>query len=405
MAQTQTHDTFSFEKHFLFWLLLFVVFAGVIWLFKASLTPFILGAAIAYLLEPIVERLHKYKCPRWLSSAGILVVFFAFVFGAMAIALPFIHKEILRLIENFPDYMDRMWDASQPLRKWAEAYISEEEIKSFRSSLQDNSGQITAVGKNVLSVFVSSTQAFFNTLSIIFITPLVAFFMMKEWTAMTNWVDDLIPRKNYDMIKDLLKEINGKVSGFVRGQLSIAFILAVVYALALTIAGLNYGFLIGFAAGLLSVIPLLGSTLGLIVSLGVAWFQSYEITYTLIIAAIFVAGQIVEGNILTPKLLGKSVGLHPLWILFALIIGGGLFGIVGMLLAVPVAATIGVLLAFGIRAYKKSEYYLASRQAHQAEETNNTANTETDNAQKNQKEPKQDKKEKSKKAEEPKTEG
>src|SRR5690606_21553831 len=150
-------------------------------------------------------------------------------------------------------------------------------------------------------------------------------------------------------IRNLLRQIDTKISGFIRGQITVAFILGIVYAVSLSIAGLNYGFLIGLGAGLFSVIPFVGSTLGLIVAVGVAWFQTAgDWTYTAIIAAIFLAGQFIEGNFLTPKLVGDSVGLHPLWVLFALLAGGSLFGIVGMLLAVPVAAVIGVLVCCAI---------------------------------------------------------
>ncbi len=157
---------------------------------------------------------------------------------------------------------------------------------------------------------------------------------------------------------DLLKQIDQKLSGFVRGQISVAVMLGVAYAIALTIAGLKYGFMIGLMSGLLSVIPMVGSAVGLIVSVAVAWFQAGDIVFVGIIAAIFIAGQVIEGNFLTPKLVGDSVGLHPLWVFFALLAGGSLLGILGMFLAVPVAAVIGVLLSFAIYKYKQSAYYL-----------------------------------------------
>ena len=169
-----------------------------------------------------------------------------------------------------------------------------------------------------------------------------------------------MPRHHKDTITDLLKKIDVKLAGFVRGQVSVAVILGVVYAVALSVAGLKYGFLIGLCSGLLSIIPMVGSTLGFFVSVLVAWFQTGEISYTAIIGGIFLAGQIIEGNFLTPKLVGNSVGLHPLWVFFALLAGGSLFGILGMLLAVPVAASAGVLINFAIKRYKDSSYYKKS---------------------------------------------
>lgn len=155
----------------------------------------------------------------------------------------------------------------------------------------------------------------------------------------------------------LMKQIDEKLSGFVRGQITVAVVLGVAYAVMLTLAGLKYGFLIGLMSGLLSVIPMVGSAVGLVVSVAVAWFQAGEPTFVLLIAGIFIGGQVIEGNFLTPKLVGDSVGLHPLWVFFALLAGGSLLGILGMFLAVPVAAVIGVLLAFVLQKYKQSAYY------------------------------------------------
>ncbi|HEY8190325.1 MAG TPA: AI-2E family transporter, partial [Micavibrio sp.] len=189
------------------------------------------------------------------------------------------------------------------------------------------------------------------------ITPIVAFFMMEEWVRITKWIDDMIPRDSYRTIRDLLTQMDRKVSGFVRGQVTISCVLAIAYAIALSIAGLKFGFLIGLMAGILSIVPMVGSMIGLVVAVLVAWLQSHEWSYVGIIAAIFLVGQFLEGNIITPRIMGKSVGLHPLWILFSLLAGGALFGIVGMILAVPVAAIIGVLAAFAIDRYKSSSYY------------------------------------------------
>ena len=166
-----------------------------------------------------------------------------------------------------------------------------------------------------------------------------------------------MPRHSEGVIMGLLKQIDQKLSGFVRGQITVAVFLGVSYAIALSIAGLKYGILIGLTSGLLSVIPMVGSAIGLVVSVGVAWFQTGEISFVVIIAAIFIVGQLIEGNFLTPKLVGESVGMHPLWVFFALLAGGSLLGILGMFLAVPVAAVVGVLLSFALKKYKSSAYY------------------------------------------------
>jgi predicted PurR-regulated permease PerM len=198
------------------------------------------------------------------------------------------------------------------------------------------------------------------------LTPIVAYFFMMEWPNLRAWVYDLIPRYSSGTVADLITQINTKISGFVRGQLMVCSVLGLFYAIALAIAGLNFGFLIGITAGILSIIPLVGSTIGLVISVGVAFFQTGGWMFPAIVAGIFFFGQFVEGNFLSPKLLGESVGMHPLWVIFAVMGGSALFGVVGMFLAVPVAASIGVILNFAVRKYKTSEYYLGPGGAQQS---------------------------------------
>ena len=230
-----------------------------------------------------------------------------------------------------------------------------------KTFLKENISKILKLSGGVAGHIAAGGQAVIGGVTTLVLTPLVAFYMMREWPAITDWVEDLIPRHQEKTIQGLLKQIDGKLSGFIRGQLSVAFLLGIIYALALTMAGLDYGFLIGISAGFLSIIPMVGSIIGLVVSIAVAWFQAGDLQYVFIIGAIFMVGQIVEGNVLSPKLLGDSVGLHPLWILFSLLAGGSLLGILGMLIAVPVAAVVGVLFSFAISQYKESAVYNAPK--------------------------------------------
>lgn len=365
MAHTSATNlkTISPYQHALFWSFVSVLILGFVWLFKAALLPFVLGIAIAYLLDPAMEKLTDWKLPRWASAAIILAVFFILAGLALALIAPVLYREIVHLIDIAPKVLDKIWGVITPYTNLIESHFGEGTVSDFRTLLQDNIGKTLAVSQTIITHLVSGGQAFgqaiANTLTLLIITPIVSFFMLVEWKRMTAWVDDLCPRGNHQTVRNLLEDINNKVSGFVRGQITIAFFLGVIYAIALTVLDLNFGFLIGMTAGLLSIIPLVGSTIGLIISVGVAWFQSQTLGYTAIIALVFMVGQFIEGNILTPKFLGKSVGLHPLWILFAIMAGGSVLGILGMFLAVPVAATIGVLIGFAISQYKLSDYYVA----------------------------------------------
>ena len=349
--------TIPVTKQAAVWLIATFIVLGFIWIFKSVLTPFILGTVIAYLLNPLVKKFSTKGIKRTTSSAFILLIFFTLTTVAIILVAPILVKESTELIEAMPGYLDKLFALIQPHTALLQENFGENYMVEAQAFLKENISKILTISGGIAGSIAKGGQALAGAAATIVLTPLVAFYMMREWPAMTKWVEDLIPRQDEKMIKDLLKQIDGKLSGFIRGQLTVAFLLGIIYAVALTIAGLNYGFLIGISAGVLSIIPMVGSTLGLIVAVAVAWFQAGTLEYVLIIGAIFVAGQIVEGNILSPKLLGDSVGLHPLWILFALMAGGSLLGILGMLIAVPVAAVIGVLASFVILQYKKSPLY------------------------------------------------
>jgi len=347
----------SAKTYFIFWCGAIALFLGFVWLFNDILTPFVLGVVIAYLLNPLIKRFSNKGIKRTTGAVLVTVVFYSLLIATIAVIAPIIAKESADLIEKMPEYTDMFFKLIAPYTLWFQENIGDQYIQDAKQYLKSNVSKILSLSGGVANGLAAGGQAVVGMLTILILTPLVSFFMMKEWPAITNWVEDLIPRQHEKMINEIIEQIDVKISGFIRGQLTVAFLLGIIYAIALTIAGLNYGFLIGIAAGVLSIIPLVGSTLGLIVAVGVAWFQSGELSYVGIIAAIFIVGQIVEGNILSPKLLGDSVGLHPLWILFALMAGGALFGILGMLLAVPVAATVGVIASFAIAQYKKTPLY------------------------------------------------
>jgi predicted PurR-regulated permease PerM len=203
-----------------------------------------------------------------------------------------------------------------------------------------------------------SGMALFDVLSILFIAPVVSFYMLRDWPVMVHRVDSWLPRRNAKTIRRLVHQMDDALSGFVRGQAMVCVALGAIYAIALTVAGLNFGLFIGFTAGILSFIPYVGSLIGLASGLLVAWFQfDGELSRVALIAGIFAVGQFVEGNFLTPRLVGEKVGLHALWILFALMAGGALLGFTGVMIAVPVAAVTGVLVRFALQEYLQSSYY------------------------------------------------
>ena len=344
-------------RHYLiFWGVFAALFIAAVVLFKSVLLPFVLGGAIAYLLNPVIEKLSAWRLSRPVAIILILALFFVAVLAVGALVLPVAYRELIQFVSEIPSYIERLWDWAEPLSRRIQD-LTGQDIGDLRQNLGRNAGQAADVAKGMVLGLMAGGAAVAHSISVIVFTPIIAYFFMREWPVITQWVRDLMPRDQKDTIQDLLDKINRKLAGFIRGQLSVVMILAVFYALALSIVGLKYGFLIGLCAGLLSVIPMVGSTIGLLVGVLVAWFQFHDWGFVALIAGIFLGGQFVEGNFLTPKLVGESVGMHPLWVLFALVAGGSLFGILGMFLAVPVAAVIGVLAAFAIARYKASPYY------------------------------------------------
>ncbi len=355
----------SVRNHIYFWAGTFAAFLGFVYIFKSVLLPFVLGLAIAYLLNPLVQALGKLKINRSIAALTILLSFFAVLGLFIALIAPVLYRQSLEFIDAAPGYANSIWDLIQPTLAMLTERLGLDATTDLdiKSIISNNSETTANLAKNLLDKIAQGGQAIVSTMTNIIFTPIVAYFVMKEWVHITDWVEDLMPRDNKKTIMNLLEQIDQKVSGFVRGQISVAVILGIAYAIALTIAGLKYGALIGLGAGLLSIIPMVGSAIGLAVSVIVAYFQSFDLVYVGIIAAIFFAGQIIEGNILSPKIVGDSVGLHPLWVFFALLAGGALFGVVGMLIAVPIAAIAGVLMGFGIMQYKSSALYKGKTKA------------------------------------------
>lgn len=349
------------QKQTLFWMMVTALVFAFVWVFQSVLLPFILGFAIAYLLNPVVNKLGRAGVSRFVVTILILCLFFVSIIAFLALVTPIIMRQAMDLLDNLPGYSDRFIAFVSPYAAHVSEIMGQGEEVDVRALLQEHMGTATNMGKAVINALITGIgaggQAITSTLSLLIITPLVAFFCIKDWPAITAWVEDLFPRPYKKTIMNLLAEIDKKLSGFVRGQFLLAFFLGLFYAIALTIAELQYSIVVGFVVGIMSIIPMVGSIVGLLIGIILAWLQTGDFGFVALIGGIFLLGQFLEGNVVAPKLIGQSVGMHPIWIFFALLAGGSLFGILGMLLAVPVAAIAGVLLTFGIFHYKKSSLY------------------------------------------------
>ena len=341
----------------LFWLFIASLVLGFLWIFSAVLMPFVLGFAVAYLLNPIIFKLEKWKIARKPASLMILCSFFLSLALILAVITPILAREMVEFADALPSYIDKIWLLAQPFVERIQVQLGIETSDDVINSVKPYIGQAAETSAGFFRHNISGGAAIFDFTFTLFLTPLVAYFVLNEWPKISAWFYGLMPRDYEKVLCGLLADIDKKMSGFVRGQLSVCAVLGIVYAIALVIAGLKYGFFIGLMAGALSIIPLVGSVVGLLASIMVAWFQTGDPMFVAIVAGIFFTGQIIEGNYLTPKLVGDSVGLHPLWVLFALMAGGAVLGILGMLIAVPVTAVVGVFIGFSIGQYKKSSFY------------------------------------------------
>jgi predicted PurR-regulated permease PerM len=230
------------------------------------------------------------------------------------------------------------------------------------ADMQKSIGDVVRQGATWIAGFLrglwSGGQAIISVFALLVVTPVVAFYLLIDWDHMVAAVDEWLPRRHRDTIRTLAREIDRAIAGFIRGQSAVCLILGTFYAVGLSLIGLNFGALIGMSAGLLSFIPYVGSLTGLVLSVGVAVVQFWpDWTWIAATLGVFIVGQFFEGNILSPKLVGASVGLHPVWLMFALFAFGTLFGFVGLLLAVPLAAIVGVLGRFALRQYLASALY------------------------------------------------
>lgn len=353
------------ERRIALWIGIFALLWGIVWLLGDVLLPFVLGLAVAYLVNPLADRIEATGLSRRGAALVLTGGFFIAAGAALGVVVPLVLHEAIQFAGDVPDMIEKGREAIAPWIGWVQDRLNATDTDRLRAAIEDRIGDAAGVGANMggvlggglLAGLQAGGQALAGFFTLVLFTPVISFFAIREWPAMTKWLRDLLPRRHAAEIGGMMGEINTRLSGFIRGQIMVCAILGIFYALALSLAGLRYGLLIGLGAGILSIIPMVGSTAGLLTAALVAWFQSGDWAYVATVIGIFVGGQLVEGNFLTPKIVGDRVGLHPLWIMLALMAGGALLGIVGMLLAVPAAIVVSVLSAFAIRRYKSSLLY------------------------------------------------
>ena len=339
-----------------YWGIAGAVFLVVLWFLGDVILPFVLGGAVAYCLDPVADRLERAGLKRgWAVGLITLVALLLFVF-VILLVIPTLINQTAQLIETAPELFNRLQMAATD--RFPDLMDAESTI---RQQLGEVGAFIQSKGGELLNGLLTSVSSLLNVLVLIVIVPVVSFYLLLDWDNMVAKIDAQIPRDHVDTVRKLASEMDATLASFIRGQGTVCLILGVFYAGALMAVGLNFGLVVGAIAGALTFIPYVGALVGGGLALGLALFQFWgDWWWILAVAVIFQVGQMVEGNILTPKLVGDSVGLHPVWLLFALSVFGALFGFVGLLVAVPVAALLGVLIRFGLEQYRASKLYRGS---------------------------------------------
>jgi predicted PurR-regulated permease PerM len=345
------------------------VFRGLFWvgiaafailafaLLQGVLMPFIAAFVIAYLLSPLVVRLESGGVGRGLGSLAVLLGFLFCIGLVLFLLVPLLEQQFVRLVARFPSLVGAAQDQFGNLMELLRSHLPEEEVAKVRELVSGKIGDALSWLAGIFQSIITGSFAILSILSLVVVTPVVAFFLLRDWPAMLAWIDAGLPRDSVETVRRLGREIDHTLAGFVHGQGLVCVILAVYYATALSLAGLESGVALGLLIGVLAIVPVAGAATGFALSVALAALQYGTLIKIAAVCGIFIFGQTVEANVLTPKLVGDRIHLHPVWVIFALLAGGKLFGFAGVLLSVPAGAVIGVLMRFAFDRYLHSAVY------------------------------------------------
>jgi predicted PurR-regulated permease PerM len=362
----------SIERQVLFWAVVFAALGYALHVLSSTVTPFAAGLALGYLLDPLVCKLERLGLNRLGAALLILVVFVSVFVVILIVVAPVLGSQLVTFAQRLPGYAMRLQalaveESNALLAKYGGGWLNALGLREQLSgaTIQKSIGDFVAQGAqwfvNAMRSLVSGGAAVFDFLSLLVITPVVAFYILVDWERMLAEIDSWLPIEHRETLRAIAGEINQALAGFIRGQSLVCLCLGLWYGVGLTLIGLDFGFLIGFIGGVLSFVPYVGSLTALALSVGIALVQGWPNLKLLFMAlAVVVSGQFLEGYVISPKLVGGSIGLHPVWLMFALLAFGQLFGFVGLVVAVPAAAAVGVIVRHLIGLYLASPFYRGS---------------------------------------------
>ncbi|MEX2352607.1 MAG: AI-2E family transporter [Gammaproteobacteria bacterium] len=340
------------------WLVLTgVILSGwLVYLLAPVLTPFLVAALLAYLCDPLVDRL-QVRVSRTLAVILVFASLLAVFFISLLILIPLLHEQTLAMVRRLPEFLAWIEERLLPLLTSLGIDAASINLDSVRNTLQENWRDIGNIAGSVFMQISDSGQAIIAWFAYLVLVPVVTFYLLRDWDRLIDKLGLMIPRRYENTVVTLIRDCDSILSEFLRGQLLVMLVLALIYSIGLWLAGIEFALLIGMVAGLISFVPYLGSIVGIGLA-GIAAFMQYQdILHLVYVALVFGGGQLIEGMFLSPLLVGDRIGLHPVAVIFAVMAGGQLFGFIGVLLALPVAAVCVVLLRFAYEQYKASGLY------------------------------------------------
>jgi len=348
-----------YGRHLTFWVATFLVLVALLWLLHDILLPFVAGIALAYVLAPLADRVERLGINRTVAALLVVSVLVVALIALMLLLVPLLLQQGSALISNIPGYFKRVKelivDANLPWLNWLGA-------AETGKTASDLVGQVATWLLSFSYSLWTGGKALVSFASVLIVMPVVTFYLIRDWHAMIDRVDSWVPVRQRGAVRQLAREIDAAIGGFLRGQFGVCLVLGCYYAIALMLVGLDFALLIGLTAGVITFVPYIGSMTGLMIAASVAIAQFWpDWKRIALVVAIFLVGQFIEGNIVSPKFVGERVGLHPVWLIFAMFAFGYLFGFVGLLIAVPLGAAIAVLLRFALRQYFASPFYTGDK--------------------------------------------
>jgi predicted PurR-regulated permease PerM len=345
------------REQIFFWLGALALIFVLIYFLSPILLPFVAGSVIAYFLSPVVTRLGRLGLRRSFGAAIVLTVFVLSLLLILALLLPLVELQVAEFARRVPALVGEARERVEQLMHLAEQELEPADVAKLRDMLASGAADLASWAGRLIQELLTGGMALANLLSLVFITPVVAFFLLRDWDGIVTLVDSWLPRQHLRVIREQAGLVDATLSGFVRGQLLVCLGVGIYYAITLTAIRLEFGLILGLLAGILTFIPYVGFATGFVLAMGLALVQFGDLSGLLWVLGVFAGGQVLESNVLSPKLVGERVHLHPVWVIFALLAFGSVFGFLGVLMALPAAAVIGVLVRFALSRYLASPLY------------------------------------------------